>query len=327
MFYRDIIKNSLKIAWNNKYLWFFGLFAGLLGNGGEYEIIFRGVSKDGGHGLWMSLNGLAETGIFSAKAIPNIGRLFVKEPLTMIMILVVGLIILVLFGFLIWLMIVSQAAIVNNASMIRSRRKNNFQDGLSAGIKYFWPALGLNAAQKLIVGLVMAALNLPLMLAVNRTGLVAINTIYGILFVISIPIAISISFIAKYAVAYVVIKGKGSMEALKSGWRLFLDNWLVSLEMALLLFAINLVRGVALFLLFLVMAVPFLFLLIMFQTLALVLGFWLLVFFAMIFMFCLIAVVGGALAAFQISAWTNLFIELNGKGGTSKLVRLVSKLQ
>ncbi len=33
--YRDILGQSLKSAWHNKYLWFFGLFAALLGNAGE----------------------------------------------------------------------------------------------------------------------------------------------------------------------------------------------------------------------------------------------------------------------------------------------------
>jgi hypothetical protein len=37
--YRSILKRAWEISWKFKYLWFFGLFAALLGNGGEFEII------------------------------------------------------------------------------------------------------------------------------------------------------------------------------------------------------------------------------------------------------------------------------------------------
>ena len=39
--YRDIIKEAWQITWRRRFLWFFGLFAVLLGNGGEYEILFQ----------------------------------------------------------------------------------------------------------------------------------------------------------------------------------------------------------------------------------------------------------------------------------------------
>ena len=35
---------------------------------------------------------------------------------------------------------------------------------------------------------------------------------------------------------------------------------------------------------------------------------------------------GGLITSYSLTAWTNLFIELNEKGGTSKLIRAVSKL-
>ena len=36
--YRSILKQAVNIAWKFKYLWFFGLFAALAGNGGIYNI-------------------------------------------------------------------------------------------------------------------------------------------------------------------------------------------------------------------------------------------------------------------------------------------------
>ena len=42
--YRDIIKEAWYITWRRKFLWFFGLFAVLLGNGGEYEILIQNIN-------------------------------------------------------------------------------------------------------------------------------------------------------------------------------------------------------------------------------------------------------------------------------------------
>ena len=70
----------------------------------------------------------------------------------------------------------------------------------------------------------------------------------------------------KYAIAYVVIKGSGFVEAVKLGWQLFVKNWLVSLEMAFILFFINFAVGFGLLLLFLISAGPFLFLALVFYA-------------------------------------------------------------
>jgi len=41
--------------------------------------------------------------------------------------------------FLVWLMAVSQAAIVNNAANIIAEKSHNLKDGLFSGVKKFWP--------------------------------------------------------------------------------------------------------------------------------------------------------------------------------------------
>jgi hypothetical protein len=44
--YRSIFRQAWAITWQYKYLWFFGFFAALLGNGGEYEILSKGLRGD-----------------------------------------------------------------------------------------------------------------------------------------------------------------------------------------------------------------------------------------------------------------------------------------
>ncbi len=326
LLYRNILKGAIKNTWRHKYLWFFGLFAALLGNGGEYEILIRGLTGDSQQSFFPGLKTIAATGVFSIKTLSNIGQLFIKEPFTIIMMLLVGLIILILFGFLVWLTIVSQAGLVNNAALIIGNKKNNFQDGINAGIRNFWPVFGLNIIIKIVVFLVFLLISLPLILTATRVGWQVVSLTYGIFFIIFIPIAIALSFIIKYAIAYVVIKGVNFIEAIKSGWQLFIKNWLVSLEMAIILFLINLAIGLILVLVFLILAVPFTFLAMLFYKFASLLGFWMVIVFAIFLFFAAIVLVGSVLSTFQISAWTGLFIELVGKGGVSKINRIMGKI-
>ncbi len=46
-----------------------------------------------------------------------------------------------------------------------------------------------------------------------------------------------------------------------------------------------------------------------------------------LFLLIMIILTGAALATFQISAWTGLFLELINKGGSSKIERVISAVQ
>src|SRR3989339_171008 len=115
MKYTNILKQSWDITWKNKYLWFFGLFAALLGNGGDLDIIVRGFDHDNKFFMfgWQQFS---QTGIFNKNIFANIALLSVKEPLTLFLSLGTLLIFTFMVGFLIWMIISSQIAIVSNIS-------------------------------------------------------------------------------------------------------------------------------------------------------------------------------------------------------------------
>jgi peptidoglycan/LPS O-acetylase OafA/YrhL len=123
------------------------------------------------------------------------------------------------------------------------------------------------------------------------------------------------------------VKGQPLAISLRNGWKLFKENWLISIEMALLLALINLALGLLAIFIVLVLAVPFLFLAAIFIKFGSVAGFWLVALsgFASFMVFLFLA--GAILATFQVSAWTGLFLELINKGGTSKIVRMFGKSQ
>ena len=326
-FYRNILKQALSITWRYKYLWFFGLFATLI-SGGEYEVITRGLTGDTTQNLFPNLSRLAETGIFSRNGLANIGQLFRNDPFTAIISTLVSLIILALVIFLIWLIIVSQTALVNNSAEIISNKKelpSGVKRGVAAGVKYFWPILGLNIIIKAIICLAFLLISLPIIFWATKISPPAIAALYIILFLIFVPLTIVLSFVIKYAICYVVIKGSNFINAVKEGWQLFTKNWLISVEMAFILFFINFLVGLGIILAILILIVPFLFLSLIFYKAISFIGFWLMIIIGLVVLLAIIIGGGAALTTFQTVSWTGLFIELISRGGTSKIERIVEK--
>lgn len=323
--YRDILGQAWQLTWNYKYLWFFGLFAALLGNGGELELIFRGLSGDYTQSFLPSLQAIAKTGVFSISTLGNIGNMLVSDSFTLLLVLGTILLLIFLSAFMIWLVMVSQAAIVNNAANGIAGKKHDFKGGLDIGMKKFWPILGLNVLLKLIIYILFVFLSLPAIIVFYQTDVTITKSIFIASFLVFVPLSIVVAFIIKYAVAYTVIKGSRIIQAIREGWILFVNNWLVSIEMAFILFFINFLVGLCLVFLFLILAVPFLFISFLVIKSGIIMNFGVLLLVAMFFYLVIIAVVGSALATFQISSWTGLFIKLVGRGGVSKIVRMIER--
>ena len=105
---------------------------------------------------------------------------------------------------------------------------------------------------------------------------------------------------------------------MEKGWKIFQNNWLVSLEMSLILFLINFAVGIV------TIAVISLFFL---PLLLLSLQLYLPLLTALSFILTLAAMLVAAsiFNTFQISTWTSLYIHLQEKKGLSKLERIFQR--
>ncbi len=238
-FYRNILKQAWTLTWRNKYLWWFGIFAALIGNGGELEILFNNSGANPNQALFPAWQRIASTGVFSRHTLANIGNLLKQDTLNIILVLISCLIVLAIFLFLVWLVVVAQAAAVNNSAAIIKQKKHNFKDGLDSGMLNFWPVLVLNIIVRVVIYILLVVISLPV---IFYQGNFSANLFYIIALVIILPVAIILSFIMKYAVAYAVINKSRVAAAIKQSWRLFRNNWLISFEMAVMLFFINLLN-------------------------------------------------------------------------------------
>ncbi|MDO9399275.1 MAG: hypothetical protein Q7T79_01110 [bacterium] len=321
--YRNIFKQSWQTTWRNKYLWFFGVFAILLGSAGEYKILSHSLMGDN-QSILPAVDKIVQTGIFSKQALDNIIGMMSQNPLLFLKIMAIFLIVLVLLGFLVWLSIVSQSAIVNNSANIIKQKGHNFQEGMRSGVKNFWQVFALNIIANIATGLILAVISLPFIF--SESNIIIASLFYVVLFIIFIPVAVSLSLIIKYAIAFTIINKNNLFDAIKLGWKLFKDNWIVSLEMALILFFINFAVGLLILFLMFILAIPFLSLGLIFYFLSSVFGVWLAVVLAFSTALLLIIISGSILTVFQISAWTGLFIELIKNGGTAKIVRMLGNV-
>ena len=174
----------------------------------------------------------------------------------------------------------------------------------------------LNLMIKIVISLVFFITGLPLLfMALSSTPILV--TVYTVLFVILVPVAVSLSLLLKYAIAYRVLDNKSFVSALENAGKLFSKNWLVSLEMAIILFIINFLASIVVLVILSLFLLPLLLLGLMFQI-----G-WLIIM-TMLLAISLIIIFGSILTTFQVTTWTNLFLRLKDKGAMAKLERVFS---
>jgi hypothetical protein len=328
--YRNILSQAWSATWRNKYLWFFGLFALFISNTGEIDYVFQVLGSDKGNSWINFYQQFAATGIFHLQAFFNLIHLFKVDPLGTAIILLVFLFVLALFLAVVWLAIVSQIAIVNNSAVIFSSKKGEplkLKDGIIAGAKKFWQVLLLNLSARVLIVLAILFVSEPIskkLLNFNSLLGTLISFLFVIVFLI---IVLSFSFVVKYAITYIVVRKEKIVPAVKKAWVLFRENWLVSIEMAVVLFLVNFLAAV-------IILVGIFALLIPFYALAFALGtifspaWYALVIIIALIVSTVIAAVGGAMVtAFSISSWTGLFVRLVGRGGESKILRMIDDIK
>lgn len=324
--YRPILKKSWQITKKFKNLWFFGLFAAILGVGGEYEILSRAITNpqtEGGIinqirrsfelGWQEGLTAVGGGGFWS-----NLWSAITNNPQAMGTALVVFILTTILAIFLFWLAIISQIGLIRNITLIHQNKKATLNEGIDFAIKNFWPVLFINILMKLAVFILFFILGREIILLTRGDAVSLI--IYFLSFVIFITIVFVIYFLLRYQIYYLLLQQQKFNQALKSAWQLLKNNWLVSLEMAFFLFVIYLLAVIiATFIIALLFAAPFV-VVYFFPILSPLIGqiilatSALLIIAIVIFTFSIVSV-------FQWAAWTILFDRLAGSGAVSKIMR------
>ncbi len=319
------------MIWKRKHLWFFGFFAAFLGSFLELEILFNKIDGVFIQRFVNNLQSIKETGILSGSAFFNFINLFKTEPVSMVIMLAIFLIILALFCFLVWLTVISQIGLVNNSSrFLKNKTKDEpgIQEGVEAGIKSFWPVFFINIIIKVLLYSIFLCLSFLIFYVAYTSLEVKILVLNMILFIIFVPLALILAFIAKFAICYIVIEKNSFSQAIRNAFSLFAKNWLVSVEMAFILFIISFIVSLLILVVSFIISLPILLILnLLLLYSGALLGFWIFVI-GVLILAIFVAVAGAALSAFRIVAWTDFFVKLNSsQGGLSKILRLASQIK
>lgn len=324
--YRPVLKKAFEIVKKFKNLWFFGLFAVLVSAGGEYEIISRAFYNADNEGLinsflsafqggWQEGLKLADGHFWS-----NLGRLIMQNPAAVATTLFALVFILTLALFIIWLSVASQIALIKGSSLAGKNKKISIGEGLEYANKNFWPILLIVALLRIALFVLFGLLGWEIMLLAG-TGIIGAAA-YVVSFIVFVLAVLLISFVFKYQSFYILLKRQKFQAAWRSAWELFTKNWLISLEMALLMFGVYLVSAaVSAFIITFLSGIPLV--VIPFYFIAMPAAFKVVIAAA-----CVVLIVIGVLfvtavmTAFQWAGWTALFERLAGDDdGVSKLER------
>ena len=321
--YRSLLKQAWQVTWRHKYLWFFGLFAALVvgSSAWEYQALSQNLSQGVVNGSYYQMtNFLAWSQLFSnfGSGLVAIWHQGFWTFLSVLSILLVTLFILIFF---IWLAVTSQAGLIGDVKKIIENKHRasdlRIRSALSSGHKHFWSVLGLDLTVKILTAAIFFIVSLPLLfMVIKQTAWLAI--LYVILFVIFVPLSVSLGLMINYAINYRVLDNYSFIKSLEKAWKLFIDNWLVSLEIGLILFLINFAASLTLIILMSLFLLPLL-------MLGLLLNLNWLVSILIALILLILFLLGAILTTFQISSWTALFLRLKNKGVIAKLERLFGR--
>ncbi|OIO46613.1 MAG: hypothetical protein AUJ28_02260 [Parcubacteria group bacterium CG1_02_37_51] len=314
--YRTIIKNSWDIIIKYKTFWLFGLFAALLGNAAEYQALFNQLDKvQNQPEMFQSM--VSNFALYS-QAWTALWQLPAISILTTLLSILLCLVIIIILA---WLATVSQITIIESAAQAYKNKSVKIIQNCTNGIKFFWSAFGLNLLAKVINFVLFTLLISPLiitMMAINNGWVTFTNIIATVIFV---PFIIIISFVTKYAVNYVVLEKQKMWTAFKNGWKLFTANWLISLEMALIVLVINIALAFILSFVAMYIISP---LIVAGLTSGSAATFYIITRVGMGLVALLFFFAAAVFAAWQNTAWTLLFIKLNAGTAFPKIVRWIA---
>lgn len=327
--YTDILKRAFLITWNNKFLWFFGVFAAFLTNGGVYDVLIRKFSFLGtgkipfiSHSYWIS--DLLEFFSWSSMKF-----MFANSPVAASMLLLVEIIVVVAVIGLIWLVVMSQITLIKSIAEIdKTKPTKAGKKGLVDFRKmkqHFLSVLGVNVLAKLLV--LLSLLIIAAFLVYNITGSGIIGSIfYLVCFVLFIIFSLIVSFVTIYATCYIILKKAKFWDSIRQAIKLFYRNWMISIEMAFILFVITFLTGLGLTVVLFLALAPVLLALMISYSLASVIAFNLFFALAVLLLIGLLIFYGAAIVTFQISAWVLLYERIAITNSKSKLERIVEGL-
>lgn len=306
--YRHILRDSWKLAWRNPKLWVLGGLSVFWGSIGAYSSLDTLVAR-----LQPALPAKLAGGALPAWQDFTSG----------------GMMALVIFALVVLALAVVFAVLITSARggliFALARRGEGksvlLSEAFKKGAQAFWPVLGIGLLSRLDLAIAYLLLN-PLAQAESSLGTLIL---YIVAFVVTTVMSLVFSLLAMYAIAYVMLEGMSFGQAVQKALTLFARHWLVSLELALLLYGLNLLAGLAALAAILALGIPFVLLGILLAFLQAPGGLMLALIPLMAVYVIFLILAGSIFVTFQYSAWTLLYLRACEGQAVPKLMRVTAR--
>jgi hypothetical protein len=250
--YWDLIRDAFWITLRNRYLWFFGFFAGV---GGTSDFNFNFPMGGGGPDNDFDRGGASA---------PLFGQFPFEGPIGGVEVavgIVFVLLALVLFVIFLALVVISNGGLADSVAAIERGERRRFGSTWRAGTSRFWRVLGYYILFFLIGLVLLIAIAAPIGLVVaavflgtEATGARVISVVLAALVAIPLLIVVfvSLSIIAQFALREIVIGGQRVTASIGRGLRIFRQNlgrsilvWLIQIALIIVATIALLVAGAA----------------------------------------------------------------------------------
>jgi hypothetical protein len=316
MNYGDLIRDAFRITLHNRYLWFFGFFAGGTGTN------FVGNVPSGGSNF--NFDDFRRSGAGLSGLTAQVGQGLSET----VLILGIVVVVLVIALFFIILAIISQGALADSVAALDRGEGRRFGSAFTSGMGNFWRVLGYYVVFFLIaLGLLMViAIPVALLIggtfaATQSTGVrVSVAVVLGILAILLlIVVFIPFSIVGQYALREIVVRRERVLGSVGSGYGLFRHNigrslliWLIQLGLAIGI-------GIAFILLLLIVGLVLFIPTIGLAVAGYFMGAWIAGVPAGLIVFLLLLVAAGAIGTFSHAYWTLAYLRLTPEA-TSRVV-------
>ncbi len=292
--YLELVREAFEIARRNRYLWFYGVFAG--GATFNFQASYPGDTGDGSADPTSSV----DPGVVIAIA--------------------VGLLVLVIVFAV--LSTVSQGSLADSVAAIRRGETRDFKRAWRSGLHSFWRVLGVG----ILIGLIGLALVLAVVLPVAGVIVAVVLASDSVVPIVIVAIAAGIpglivliglilvlGVLAQLAIRHVVIAGARIVDSLRAGWQLLRHNIIPSGAIFLIQQVANFIGSLAILLGLLLLCLPTIILLVAGATpVGIAVGV-----LTGLVVIPLALTAYGALGTFNHSLWTLTYLELMRRGWDS----------
>lgn len=316
--YRSILGRAWKLTKHYKKLWILGFFVFILSAGGEYKLLIAESNPDT---IWQDIsNFLQVNALLNSSFWMNLSYLFKNNLGLAIGISLLTFLLIIIAIAVLFFAVKSQAVLIEKTKKLLNNKKEQkmkIWPDLINDNKKFWTLLLLNISLVAVILFVLIIVSLPWLYLSTANSILA-ALCYVILFILGFFAVFSASIIFKYAIAYVALEKEKFHGAIKKAFILFKDNWLISLEIIVLLFFIDFIIGLAISIIFGLFILPLLY----FWIIA---GTYFMIDLLLLTTLLLLILVVAIVTTFETASWTILFLELQTGEAVAKLERVFRK--